>query len=64
MSSANQTKLPDGRSDWASIEELMTSARGDDVPWRGPRTFKPAYFAGDDVVGGSCEPCLPDVHHG
>ena len=50
MSSANHTKLPDRRSDWASIEQSMSSARRDDAPWRGPRTFKPAYFAGDDVV--------------
>ena len=28
----------------------MNAARLDDAPWRGPRTFKPAYFAGDDVV--------------
>ena len=28
----------------------MNSSRREDFPWRGPRTFKPAYFAGDDVV--------------
>ena len=50
MTAANQKKLPDGRSDWASVEESLLAARAGDAPWRGPHTFKPAYFAGEDVV--------------
>jgi len=50
MARHNISKLPASRGDWKSIEVSMNSARREDIPWRGPRTFKPAYFAGDDVV--------------
>ncbi len=38
-----------GRS-WEEVKSSMEEARQDDLPWHGDRLFKPAYFAGDDVL--------------
>ncbi|MGH6953726.1 MAG: hypothetical protein ACREGL_06065 [Alphaproteobacteria bacterium] len=38
-----------GRS-WDEVNASMTEARKDDLPWHSRKIFKPAYFAGEDVV--------------
>ncbi len=35
---------------WDEIKLEMQFARRSDLPWRNARNFKPAYFAGDDVL--------------
>lgn len=42
--------FPKNGMGWQAIEQAMRAARAEDQPWQGPRLFKPAYFAGDDVV--------------
>jgi len=38
-----------GRS-WDEVNASITEARKDDLPWHSRKIFKPAYYAGDDVV--------------
>jgi glutamate/tyrosine decarboxylase-like PLP-dependent enzyme len=38
-----------GRS-WDDVKADMEASRRDDLPWRDARIFKPAYFAGEDLV--------------
>jgi sphinganine-1-phosphate aldolase len=38
-----------GRS-WDDVKTQMEASRRDDLPWRHARIFKPAYFAGEDLV--------------
>ena len=35
---------------WSEVQSAMAEARKGDLPWRAPRIFKPAYFAGEDLV--------------
>ena len=35
---------------WEQVRTAMEDARKDDLPWRGARIFKPAYFGGEDIV--------------
>ena len=35
---------------WEQVRTAMEDARKDDLPWRGACIFKPAYFAGEDIV--------------
>ncbi len=35
---------------WDQVRAAMEEARRTDLPWHGSRLFKPAYFAGDDLV--------------
>ena len=46
----NNTRFPARRRTWESIEQEMIDTRSADLPWRGERSFKPAYFAGEDVL--------------
>ncbi len=46
----NNTRFPARRRTWESIEQEMIDTRSADLPWWGERSFKPAYFAGEDVL--------------
>lgn len=35
---------------WEQVRAAMEEARKGDLPWRSARAFKPAYFAGEDIV--------------
>src|SRR5262245_16056553 len=34
----------------AEIEQLLANAKARNLPWQGPRMFRPSYFAGYDVL--------------
>ena len=34
----------------AEIERLLADAKARNLPWQGPRMFRPSYFAGYDVL--------------
>lgn len=42
--------FPVHRHSWDDVKAAMINARKGDLPWRDKRLFKPAYFAGEDVV--------------
>ena len=44
------TKFPKSRKNWVSLQESMIQARAKDLTWNSERSFKPAYFAGNDVL--------------
>ena len=46
----SKTAFPAERCGRDELERRMASLRRDDVPWHSGRSFKPAYFAGDDVL--------------
>ena len=43
-------RLPARGCSWSQVQAQMAEARKDDLPWYGPRYFKPTYFMGDDIV--------------
>lgn len=42
--------LPKKGTEWQSLKARMEEARSRNLPWYGERLFRPAYFAGEDVV--------------
>lgn len=46
----SRTAFPSERCSRDELERRMASLRRDDSPWHSGRSFKPAYFAGDDVL--------------
>ena len=42
---------------WGDVAEEMRIARNDNLQWRDARNFKPAYFAGEDVLRVANEAC-------
>jgi|ETN02SMinimDraft_4_1059925.scaffolds.fasta_scaffold57733_1 glutamate/tyrosine decarboxylase-like PLP-dependent enzyme len=44
------TKFPKSRKNWKSLKNSMISDRSNNLVWNSERVFKPAYFAGDDVL--------------
>ena len=44
------SKFPRQGRAWEDVRNEMLEKRGGDLPWVAQRSFKPAYFAGDDVV--------------
>ena len=46
----SKTAFPAERCGRDELKRKMESLRRDDAPWRSERSFKPAYFAGDDVL--------------
>ena len=46
----SKTSFPAERCGRDELERRMASLRRDDAPWHSGRSFKPAYFAGDDVL--------------
>ena len=44
------SKFPRQGRTWEEIRAEMLEARGEDLPWVAQRSFKPAYYAGDEVV--------------
>ena len=46
----SKTAFPTERCGRDELERRMASLRHDDAPWHSGRSFKPAYFAGDDVL--------------
>ncbi len=43
--------FPQQSSAWDDVRAEMEDAREGDLPWRDPRNFKAAYYAGDDLYG-------------
>jgi sphinganine-1-phosphate aldolase len=43
-------RFPNCGRPWDEIRREMETARRGDLPWRHARIFKPAYFAGEDIV--------------
>jgi sphinganine-1-phosphate aldolase len=43
-------KIPKNGRSWEDIRDEMQVAREADLPWVTERSFKPAYFAGNDIV--------------
>ena len=46
----SKTAFPSDRCSREELQRRMESLRSDDAPWHSGRSFKPAYFAGDDVL--------------
>ena len=46
----SKTAFPSERCPRDELKRTMETLRRDDAPWRSGRSFKPAYFAGDDVL--------------
>ena len=46
----SKTAFPSDRCSREELQRRMESFRSDDAPWHSGRSFKPAYFAGDDVL--------------
>ena len=46
----SKTAFPADRCSRDELKRRMESLRLDDAPWHSGRSFKPAYFAGDDVL--------------
>ena len=46
----SKTAFPSDRCSREELQRRMGSLRSDDAPWHSGRSFKPAYFAGDDVL--------------
>ena len=46
----SKTAFPAERCGRDELQRRMESLRCDDAPWHSGRSFKPAYFAGDDVL--------------
>ena len=46
----SKTAFPAERCGRDELKRTMETLRGDDAPWHSGRSFKPAYFAGDDVL--------------
>lgn len=44
------SQLPNVGRSWPELRETMTRTRSEDLPWYAERSFKPAYFAGEDVL--------------
>ena len=44
------TNFPSHKRGWSELKRAMNEARSNDLIWNNERTFKPAYFAGDDVL--------------
>ncbi|MFT5114155.1 MAG: sphinganine-1-phosphate aldolase [Parasphingorhabdus sp.] len=44
------SKIPHNGRSWEEIRREMLEAREADLPWVADHSFKPAYFAGDDIV--------------
>ena len=44
------SKFPRQGRAWDDVREEMLRSRGEDLPWVAGRSFKPAYYAGDEVV--------------
>ena len=44
------TNFPSQKRDWSELKSAMNEARSNDLIWNNERVFKPAYFAGDDVL--------------
>lgn len=44
------TNFPSHKRDWSELKSVMNEARSNDLIWNNERAFKPAYFAGDDVL--------------
>ena len=51
------SRFPSLSRSWGDVAEEMRIARNDDLPWRDARNFKPAYFAGEDVLRVANEAC-------
>jgi len=51
------SRFPSLARSWDDVAEEMRAARQDDLPWRDARNFKPAYFAGEDVLQVANEAC-------
>ncbi len=47
---ATNRRFPREGTSWDRVKESMDALRAKDLPWRAPRIFKPAYFAGEDLV--------------
>lgn len=47
---ATNRQFPRDGQTWARVRDTMLAARAQDLPWRAPRIFKPAYYAGEDLV--------------
>ena len=46
----SNSRFPAKRSDWSQLKAQMETGRGQDVPWHDGRSFKPAYYAGEEVL--------------
>ena len=46
----SKTAFPSDRCSREELQRRMESLRREDAPWHSGRSFKPAYFAGDDVL--------------
>lgn len=44
------SRFPPLSKSWKDVESEMKEARRSDMPWRDARNFKPAYFAGEDLL--------------
>ena len=44
------SRFPPLSKSWKDVESEMKAAQRGDMPWRDARNFKPAYFAGEDLL--------------
>ena len=44
------SRCPPLSKSWKDVEAEMKAAQRGDMPWRDARNFKPAYFAGEDLL--------------
>ncbi len=44
------SRFPPLSKSWKDVESEMQAAQRGDMPWRDARNFKPAYFAGEDLL--------------